>query len=260
MPFNVVIPSRFGSSRLPGKPLLDIAGKPMVQHVWERACESQAKQVIIATDHQGIFERAQEFGAQVVMTREDHESGTDRLQEVAQHLGFNDDEIIVNVQGDEPLIPPSVINQTAELMQASNVNMATLYEYCQSAEQVFDPNIVKVVCTEQRVQSQNMVEQALYFSRAPIPWCRDDFDPQKNSQILPSASRYKRHLGIYAYRVKLLNQFVQWPMAQLEQVEKLEQLRVLANAEMINIALACESIPPGVDTPADLEHVRALLA
>ena len=256
MSFKVVIPSRFASSRLPGKPLLDIAGKPMVQHVWERAVNSAAEEVIIATDHQGIFDIAKDFGATVVMTKPEHESGTDRLQEVSSQLGFNDKDIIVNVQGDEPLIPASVINQTALLMQDPSASMATLYELCSSVEQVFDPNVVKVVTTETQLDLQ----QALYFSRSPMPWCRDEFSLQQTLNKLPKGIEYKRHLGIYAYRVSLLNQFIEWPMAQLEQIEKLEQLRVLANGAKINIALACESIPPGVDTQSDLDHVRALMA
>ena len=257
MSFKVVIPSRFASSRLPGKPLLDIAGKPMVQHVWERALESDADEVIIATDHQDIFDTAKAFGAQVIMTKASHESGTDRLQEVVANLSLADGEVIVNVQGDEPLIPISVINQTAKLMQSTTASMATLFEYCTTAAQVFDPNIVKVVTTE---HTENNLTQALYFSRAPMPWYRDGFDHQSLPQSLPTEIQYKRHLGIYAYRVSLLNQFVTWPMAQLEMVEKLEQLRVLANGHQINIELACESIPPGVDTQADLDLVRQLLS
>ena len=264
MSFKVVIPSRYASSRLPAKPLLDIAGKPMVQHVWERALQSNAQEVIIATDHQAIFDTAKAFGANVVMTRETHESGTDRLQEVAQNLGFNESDIIVNVQGDEPLIPASVINQTAALMQDPTASMATLFEVCTTAQQVFDPNVVKVVTTEPFNKSSALIEaslcQALYFSRSPMPWFRDGFDLNNSKQSLCPDIEYKRHLGIYAYRVSLLNQFIQWPVSALEQVEKLEQLRVLANGARINIAQACESIPPGVDTQADLEHVRAILA
>ena len=260
MSFKVVIPSRYASSRLPAKPLLDIAGKPMIQHVWERAQQSEAAEVIIATDHQGIFDTAIAFGAKVVMTREDHESGTDRLQEVVQTLGFNESDIIVNVQGDEPLIPASVINQTAALMQNPAASMATLYEVCTTSQQVFDPNVVKVVTTELAENSENNVAQALYFSRAPMPWFRDGFSLAEPELSLPEGIEYKRHLGIYAYRVSILNQFIQWPMSSLEKIEKLEQLRVLANGAHINIAKACESIPPGVDTLADLEHVRAIFA
>ncbi|NRA41817.1 MAG: 3-deoxy-manno-octulosonate cytidylyltransferase [Pseudomonadales bacterium] len=262
-PFTVIIPARFASSRLPGKPLLDIAGKPMIQHVYQQACLSAATEVIIATDHAAIFQAAEDFGAKVVMTSESHESGTDRLQEVVATLQLADDAVVVNVQGDEPLVPPSVINQTAALLtqtDASSQSMATLFEFCESSEQVFDPNVVKVVTTEPKLSDDMTLSQALYFSRAPMPWHRDSFEPATLAASLPSDIRYKRHLGIYAYRVGLLHRFVSWPVAALEQVEKLEQLRVLANGEAINIALACESLPPGVDTQADLDKVRALFA
>ena len=264
--FTVIIPARYASSRLPAKPLLDIAGKPMIQHVYEQALKSEASEVIIATDHAEIFAKAESFGAKVLMTREDHESGTDRLQEVVSQLDLADDAVVVNVQGDEPLVPPSVINQTAALLtqpEAKAVPMATLFEYCENESQVFDPNVVEVVTSE---TNQDALEQALYFSRAPLPWYRDGFaaykaaESEKAQQPLPKDIQYKRHLGIYAYRVALLNQFVNWPMAKIEQVEKLEQLRVLANGQAINIALACESIPPGVDTQADLDKVREIFA
>lgn len=248
MSFIVVIPARYASSRLPAKPLVDIAGKPMIQHVWQRASQSQAEQVVIATDHEQIAEVAQGFGAKVCLTREDHESGTDRLQEVAEQLQLDEQQVIVNVQGDEPLIPPAVINQVASLMENSATQMASLYEVIQQAEQVFDPNAVKVVTDIQG--------QALYFSRAPMPWYRDGF---ADSQRLPENIAYKRHVGVYAYRVGLLNQFVGWPMGRLESIEKLEQLRVLEQGIRIQMAEACEAIPAGVDTQADLEKVRRLL-
>lgn len=248
MSFIVVIPARFSSTRLPGKPLLDIGGKPMIQHVWQQACKSDASAVVIATDHQDIYDAATAFGAQVCMTSEKHESGTDRLQEVVNKLGFDGRQIVVNVQGDEPLIPPAVINQVAGLMQ-NEVQMATLYEVIDHSEQVFDPNIVKIV--------SNHSGEALYFSRAPIPWYRDGFVGEKQS--LPAMIPYKRHIGIYAYRASLLHQFVQWPMSELESVEKLEQLRALSHGVRIHIAEACATIPPGVDTQKDLDHVRSLL-
>ncbi len=249
MGFIVVIPARYSSTRLPGKPLLDIAGKPMIQHVWEQARKSTATSVVIATDHQGIYDVATAFGAQVCMTSENHESGTDRLQEVVNKLGCDDEQVVVNVQGDEPLIPPEVINQVAGLMQ-QDTQMATLYEEIQGAEQVFDPNVVKIV--------SNNNSDALYFSRSPIPWFREGFATDKNQ--LPELIKYKRHIGIYAYRANLLNRFVQWPMSDLEAVEKLEQLRALSNGIHIRIAEACAAIPPGVDTQKDLDHVRLLLS
>lgn len=249
MSFIVVIPARFASTRLPGKPLLDIAGKPMIQHVWERALQSDAAEVYIATDHQEIFDKATEFGAKVVMTSDQHESGTDRLQEVVSKLDLDATQVLVNVQGDEPLIPAAVINQVAALMADEQKHMATLYEVIEQAEQVFDPNVVKLVEDQQG--------KALYFSRAPMPWYRDGF--ADNQQSLPAGIKYKRHIGIYAYRADLLNRFVQWPVSDLEAIEKLEQLRAMSNGIDIQVAEACETIPAGVDTQADLDLVRSLL-
>ena len=248
MTFVVVIPARLASTRLPNKPLLDIAGKPMIQRVWEQACKSEASDVFIATDHESIAEVATRFGAKVCMTSDSHESGTDRLQEVATLLGFADNQVIVNVQGDEPLIPPAVINQVGHLMKG-NAQMATLYETIIHSAHVFDPNIVKVVT--------DMEGHALYFSRAPIPWYRDGFSDHQGA--LPSTINYKRHIGIYGYRAGLLHNFVKWPVSELEKVEKLEQLRAMSNGIRIFVEEACETIPPGVDTQKDLEHVREVL-
>lgn len=252
MSFRVVIPARFGSSRLPGKPLLDIAGKPMVVHVYERALQSEASEVVVATDDQRIADVLRELGAPVVMTRADHPSGTDRLQEVAQHFGWKNDDIIVNVQGDEPLIPPAVINQVAaNLKQAKGAAMATLAEPLQSIEQLFNPNIVKLV--------RDRDGHALYFSRAPMPWARDAFALSRE-QLPPEAlSLYLRHLGIYAYRVGFLHDYVSWPPALIEQVESLEQLRALYNGVKIHVDVSAVELPPGVDTQADLDRVRAVL-
>lgn len=248
MSFIVVIPARYASSRLPAKPLVDIAGKPMIQHVWKRALQSKADKVVIATDHELIAKTAESFGAEVCMTRENHESGTDRLQEVAEQLQLAESQVLVNVQGDEPLIPAAVINQVASLMNEASTQMASLYELIQEAEQVFDPNAVKVVTDNK--------EKALYFSRAPIPWFRDGF---AQSRALPAGVQYKRHVGLYAYRAGLLNQFVTWSMGRLESIEKLEQLRVLEQGIAIQMAKACAAIPAGVDTEADLEKVRRIL-
>lgn len=248
MPFTVVIPARYASTRLPGKPLQDIAGKTMIERVWQQACLSDAQQVIIATDHEKIRKVAKGFGATVCMTREDHESGTDRLQEVAQKMQLDEQAVIVNVQGDEPLIPPAIINQVAGLMQDKIIQMATLYELIGDPAQVFDPNTVKLVSDSNG--------RALYFSRAPIPWYRDGFG---QSRMLPDSVSYKRHIGIYAYRVDLLRRFVSWPPGELEQSEKLEQLRVLGQGVPIQVAEACETVPGGVDTREDLEKVQALL-
>lgn len=250
MSFYVVIPARFASTRLPGKPLLDINGKPMLQHVYERALQSGAKQVVVATDDARIESVAQGFGAQVCMTSAEHQSGTDRLQEVAQQLQLPPDSILVNVQGDEPLIPPAVIDQVAANLAAHpEASVATLYEPITSVEDFRNPNIVKTVADQRGM--------ALYFSRAPIPWPRDLF-AQEGSAALPENFPARRHIGIYAYRAALLDRFVNWPQAKLEQIEALEQLRVLAQGENIHLAAACAEVPGGVDTDADLERVRAL--
>lgn len=251
MSFTVIIPARFASTRLPGKPLLDIAGKPMIQHVWERATQSDAARIIIATDTERVKIACENFGAEVCMTRESHQSGTDRLQEVATTVGLPDEAVVVNVQGDEPLIPASVINQVAQNLQANqHAGMATLAEAITELKTLHNPNVVKVA------RAANGL--ALYFSRACVPWPRDEFavDPE----TLPAGIGFWRHIGIYAYRVKLLNDFVRWPMGQLEAVEKLEQLRAMEQGVNIHVAEAVAEIPGGVDTQADLESVRALLA
>jgi 3-deoxy-manno-octulosonate cytidylyltransferase (CMP-KDO synthetase) len=247
MSYTIVIPSRYGSSRLPGKPLLDIAGKPMVQHVWERARQSNATRIIIATDDEKIFSIASGFGAEVCMTSTTHASGTDRLQEVANQLELDDEHIIVNVQGDEPLIPPAVINQVASnLATASGASMATLCEPIGVASELIDPNTVKVVTNE--------TGMALYFSRAPIPFPRD-FSLVAGTQ-LPTSYTWFRHIGIYAYRVKFLHQYVGWEPAPLEQLEQLEQLRALYNGARIHVEKSRETVPGGVDTQQDLDAVR----
>lgn len=249
--FKVVIPARYGSSRLPAKPLLDIAGKPMVAHVYQRALLSQAQQVVIATDDERIYCAAEQLGATVVMTSTEHPSGTDRLQEVAQKMGWADDDIIVNVQGDEPLIPPAVINQVAANLAANpQAGMATLAEPLQDVAQLTNPNIVKLV--------RDYQQMAMYFSRAPMPWARDSF--MNGVTTLPVPELYLRHLGIYAYRVSFLNAYVQWPPAVLEQVEALEQLRALYYGVKIHVDLAAVNLPAGVDTLADLERVRQLFS
>lgn len=246
MEFFVVIPARYASSRLPAKPLADIAGKPMIQWVVERARLSDAKQVIVATDDERIEAAVKAFGGEVCMTRADHQSGTDRLQEVAEKYGLAPDAIVVNVQGDEPLIPPEVINQVANnLDQAKEASVATLSEPIHSVEDFCNPNIVKAVSDEQGI--------ALTFSRAPVPWPRDAF--AKNQNELPEGFVPQRHIGIYAYRVALLNRFVTWDVAPIEATESLEQLRVLWHGEKIHLDEACAEVPGGVDTPEDLQRV-----
>ncbi len=253
MSFSVIIPARFGSTRLPGKPLLDIAAKPMIQHVYERALMSEARHVVIATDDPRIEAAAHDFGAQVCMTRADHPSGTDRLQEVVQQLGLYADDIVVNVQGDEPLIPPRIINQVAHNLSATReASIATLCEPIEDMVSLLNPNVVKVV-RDQR-------GRALYFSRAPIPFPRDAFTTGTEGAVMPEGVDYRRHIGIYAYRVNLLNDFVRWPTCALEETECLEQLRAMWNGAIIHVDEADEAPPAGVDTLEDLQRVRAIIA
>lgn len=250
MKFTVVIPARFGSSRLPGKPLKSIAGKTMIQRVYEQASKSAASLVVVATDDARIEAVVKGFGGDVCMTSEQHQSGTDRLQEVAAKLGLVNDDIVVNVQGDEPLIPPAVIDQVAaNLAGAVDASVATLSEPIGSSEDFLNPNVVKVVT--------DINGLALYFSRASMPWPRDLF--AKTKEILPDSDCFQRHIGIYAYRVSLLNQFVTWPMAPLEAIESLEQLRVLWNGHRIHVQEAIAKVPGGVDTEEDLQRVRKLI-
>jgi len=248
--FTVVIPARYASSRLPGKPLQDIAGKPMVQHVWEQAKKSSASRVVIATDDARIEEACRGFGAEVLMTDASHNSGTDRLAEVATQLGLANDAIVVNVQGDEPLIPPVIIDQVAANLAAHpEAGIATLAEPIHAPETLFNPNAVKVVSDKHGL--------ALTFSRAPLPWARDAF--AHNRDQLPEGVPYRRHIGMYAYRVGFLQDFVAWGPCWLEQTESLEQLIALWHGVRIHVADALEAPPAGVDTPEDLERVRRLL-
>ncbi|KAA8690658.1 3-deoxy-manno-octulosonate cytidylyltransferase [Pseudomonas caricapapayae] len=248
--FTVVIPARYGSSRFPGKPLKTIAGKPMVQLVWEQACKSSAGRVVIATDDARIVEACQAFGAEVLLTRQDHNSGTDRLAEVAAQLGLAADAIVVNVQGDEPMIPPAVIDQVAANLAAHpEAGMSTLAEPIDDVAALFNPNIVKV--------ATDINGLALTFSRAPLPWARDALAASRDE--LPAGVPYRRHIGIYAYRAGFLHDFVSWGPCWLENTESLEQLRALWNGVRIHVADALEAPPGGVDTPEDLERVRRLL-
>ncbi|MBF7996081.1 3-deoxy-manno-octulosonate cytidylyltransferase [Rahnella laticis] len=247
MSFIAIIPARFGSSRLPGKPLADINGKPMVVHVMERALESGAKRVIVATDHPDVVAAVKAAGGEVCLTSPDHQSGTERLAEVIQICQFADDEIIVNVQGDEPLIPPVIVRQVAENLANSVAGMATLAVPIESAEEAFNPNAVKVV--------RDANGYAMYFSRAAIPWERERFAISKDT----IGDVFLRHIGIYAYRAGFIRQYVQWEPSKLEHIELLEQLRVLWYGEKIHVDVA-KAIPSvGVDTPEDLERVRKIL-
>ncbi len=248
--FKVVIPARYGSSRLPGKPLRMLAGRPMVEHVYRRGRESGAEQVIVATDDARIQSAVRDFAGDVVMTAVDHPSGTDRLAEVVDIMGWDDATIVVNLQGDEPLMPPALIQQVADnLARHAEAAIATLATPIASAEEVFDPNVVKVVTDERGF--------ALYFSRAAIPWERDAFAVRRDQ--LPASVGYRRHLGLYAYRVGFLRRYRTLAPAPIESAEKLEQLRALWHGERIHVDDAVTAPGPGVDVEADAERVERLL-
>lgn len=249
--FKIVIPARYGASRLPGKPLLSIAGKPMIVHVCERALEAGANEVVVATDDERIADAVAGTGVTAVMTRREHRSGTERIAEVADLRTWADSELIVNVQGDEPLMQPRLVRQLAfALAGQSEAQVATLASPMADRDEVFNPNAVKVVLDKRG--------HALYFSRAPIPWHRDSF-PGTDSP-LPASIRYLRHIGIYAYSAGFLRRYVSWSASPLEAIESLEQLRILWNGEPI-LVLPVEQAPEaGVDTQADLERVQQLLA
>jgi len=255
MSFTVVIPARYASQRLPGKPLLDIAGKPMIERVYVAAQKSEAERVVVATDDQRIAGTVKAFGGEVFLTSESHESGTDRLQEVVQKMDLPAEASVVNVQGDEPLIPAEVINQVAQNLQRNaQASAATLCVPLVDRASLTDPNNVKVV-----MDNSGM---ALYFSRAAIPWARDSYQTamfcEEQMGEAPVVLAH-RHIGLYAYRASLLNHFVSWPIAELETIEKLEQLRILANGHKIHVAQACVPVPGGVDTQEDLERVTAII-
>jgi len=243
--FIAVIPARYQSSRLPGKMLLDIAGKPMILHVVERVRQSLASAVYVATDDERIRRVCAEAGAHVYMTDPAHQSGTDRIAEVAAQLGLASDTCVINVQGDEPLIPPAVINQVAaNLVMRPDVGICTLYADIHDESEFRNPNAVKLVTDD--------AGNVLYFSRAPIPWPRDGH--------VEGTLWGKRHLGIYGYRVNVLQQFVRWPPSALEKTEKLEQLRAMTQGVRLHAERCCEAIPAGVDTAEDLDLVRQLLS
>ncbi len=249
--FRVVIPARYASARLPGKALKSIGGKPMVQWVYERACASGAADVLIATDDLLLVSAGHSFGAEVIMTSASHTSGTARIAEVARAQRWSEREIIVNVQGDEPLIPPALIRQVAEVLERhSSADIATLATPVDSVEELLNPNAVKVVTDKEG--------RALYFSRAPIPWHRDGAPDGLASQRQFSGSR--RHVGIYAYRVGALLRLAALEPTALETAEKLEQLRALENGLEIRVADAAERPGPDVNTPEDFERVLALAA
>jgi 3-deoxy-manno-octulosonate cytidylyltransferase (CMP-KDO synthetase) len=247
--FIVAIPARYASTRLPGKPLLPLAGEPMIRHVVRRAQAAGAVQVVVATDDARIAAALDGSGASIAITRADHASGSDRLAECAEQLGWADDAIVVNLQGDEPLAPASGIRAVADTLAQGSAPMATLVTPVASIEEFLNPNCVKVVCANDG--------HALYFSRAAVPWPRDAFNLSRDA--LPQQAPLLRHIGIYAYRAGFLRRFAQLAPTPLERVESLEQLRALEHGFRIAVRHAPEPFPPGVDTAEDLAHTEALL-
>jgi 3-deoxy-manno-octulosonate cytidylyltransferase (CMP-KDO synthetase) len=251
MAFRIVIPARYASTRLPGKPLADIAGKPMIVRVVEAVTGCGADGIWVATDDQRVMDAVTAAGHQAVMTRADHPTGTDRIAEVAEQLGWGDDEIVVNVQGDEPLIDPALVTGVAQALgEDAGAAIATAAHTLTCAEEFFNPNVVKVVCDH--------AGRAHYFSRAPIPYARDAFAASRDS--LPEGFPALRHIGLYAYRVSFLRRYGSLPPAPTEQWESLEQLRAMWHGYTIRVLTCAEAPAPGVDTPEDLERVRRLFA
>ncbi len=248
MEFVVVIPARYASTRLPGKPLADICGKPMIQHVYEKACLSGASKVVIATDHQKVFDTVKLFTNDVLMTREDHQSGTERLAEVVDLLKLDAETLVVNVQGDEPLLASENVSQVATLLNNSSAPMATLSVAIEEQDEVFNPNAVKVV--------SDINKNALYFSRASIPF---DRSAMLNNDSVLDITPFQRHVGIYAYRAGFIKQYIELSVSPLEVLESLEQLRVLYHGYAIKIEQAKVTPHAGVDTAEDLEKVIAYL-
>jgi 3-deoxy-manno-octulosonate cytidylyltransferase (CMP-KDO synthetase) len=250
-PFKAVIPARYASTRLPGKPLLPIAGKAMILHVCERALEAGAEDVVVATDDQRIFDSVQAHGVHAVMTSPQHQNGTERIAEVAQTMQWDHRSIVVNVQGDEPLLPPAYIKLAAEsLAQQTHAAVATLATKIADSKEIFNPNAVKTVLDKHG--------HALYFSRAPIPWDRDRFqqEPRQTDPDMP----YWRHIGLYAYTVAFLHRYAQWTPSPLESIESLEQLRILWHGEAILVNAVDAAPPAGVDTEEDLARVEQYLS
>lgn len=249
MSFVLVIPARAASTRLPNKPLLDVVGLPLVVRTAQQVARAGAAQLLVATDDETIAAVVEKHGFSAMLTGATHNSGTDRLSEVVERLSLADETIVVNVQGDEPLIDPEIVKLLADqLSDSSQAAIATCATAITSAEQFFDPNCVKVVCDHH--------QNALFFSRAPIPWARDYLNshPKQLAPQLPAL----RHIGLYAYRAKFLRQFPKLPRGQLENFESLEQLRALENGFKISVKVLASAPEPGVDTPADLARVRKI--
>lgn len=251
MSFSIVIPARFASTRLPGKPLLDICGKPMIAHVIEQAKKSDADEIIVATDSPKIADAISGLDVQICMTHENHQSGTERLSEVIQQLKLDDDQILVNLQGDEPMMPPECLNQVGHaLEQDKNLKMATLCTPLADIEELFNPHSVKVV--------RDINDFALYFTRAAVPWSKQDFNEKPRK--LPNEQDYQRHIGLYGYRAGFIRQYLDWQPCQMEKTESLEQLRVLYYGERIKVLTAKIPPGPGVDTEEDLKRVCDLIS
>ena len=250
MSFRIIIPSRFASTRLSGKPLRDICGKPMIERVIEQAKKSEAEEVIVATDEQKIADAIAHLDIRVCMTHENHQSGTERLSEVIEQLGFDDEQILINLQGDEPMMPAICLNQVGQALEQDNsVKMATLCTPLTDIDELFDPHAVKVV--------RDINNFALYFTRAAVPWSRDCFNdaPRK----MPPSQEYQRHIGLYGYRAGFIKQYLEWQSSDIEKTESLEQLRVLYYGEKIKVITAATPPGPGVDTLDDLNRVCELL-
>ena len=247
MSYTIIIPARMHSTRLPGKPLADICGKPMVVRTAERARLTSASRIVVATDHPDIVRACEQHGIEALLTRADHPTGTDRLSEACQQLGLNDDELVVNIQGDEPLIPPNIVDKAASLLaQKPGCAIATAAHPISSLEDFLNPNVVKV--------ELNAMGQAMTFTRAPAPWPRDAF--RRSPRQLPEGFSALHHIGLYAYRVRFLKKFPDLAPAPIETTESLEQLRALWNGEQIAVLVLEQALPPGVDTEADLDRVR----
>lgn len=248
--FKIVVPARYASTRLPAKPLLDLGGKPMVVRVAERAALSGAEEIWVATDHPEVLASLEQHGQPVVLTRADHPSGTDRLAEVVEQRGWGDETIVVNVQGDEPLIDPALIRLVAEQLACTDFDIVTVAHPIVDAADFFNPNIVKVVCKASG--------EAMYFSRAPIPYARDHFAQDLGRTTLPQGMAAYRHIGLYAYRARFLRAYSQLPSSPLENIEALEQLRAMWNGFRIGVVISDHLPVPGVDTPEDARRMQEL--